>query len=479
MVLSRQQREELLLNWGISFEDIIDAIRANIKVKNQRRQTVTNLGKIERLEEAFESATRKLKQVLFRKSTGDKVKQLQEQADVAAKTLRALDLAHGKMIKKMRQEDAPAEMKAETTDLENIDLEVTLQKTPSDSKLSVTSDLDESHTLMSGLSLGNSSSASIREMEQFYRDLELEMFGDMPLPDMVGETLEVPGLAIPEEDRVYYDPPSLSGFEEPPSVTGGEYDVRAGAEHKNGGSPPLPLHLMAQGGMRVHTVGMEIIHPEGVMPSDPRVLKPRGVDVSQPRDSEPSTPPYPHGSIPAGVCLFHDDPVMAIRMGQTAPPQVRIRDPPNSQDKETIEQHRANITRAYLSQTVTAMEQRYLHPSLTPPPPYRSQYGSDAFGPDGSMEPENNSRSHPGSPSKKERNSRRSSKRRDGPEICHIPLFKNVTPTHFMEGGDESIGSHSDPITITEDDGMQHLPRAIERPHPGYAALQSFSSSLY
>jgi hypothetical protein len=47
MVLTREERETLLLSWGISFHDIIESVRINVKVKNQRRQKVTNLGKVE------------------------------------------------------------------------------------------------------------------------------------------------------------------------------------------------------------------------------------------------------------------------------------------------------------------------------------------------------------------------------------------------------------------------------------------------
>ena len=35
MVGTREQREAILLHWGVSFNEIIDSIRTNIKVKNQ------------------------------------------------------------------------------------------------------------------------------------------------------------------------------------------------------------------------------------------------------------------------------------------------------------------------------------------------------------------------------------------------------------------------------------------------------------
>jgi len=54
--------------------------------------------------------------------------------------------------------------------------------------------IDDGFTL-GGTTLGNTSthSPSIAEMEKFYRELELEMFGEeLELPSMIGQTLEVP-----------------------------------------------------------------------------------------------------------------------------------------------------------------------------------------------------------------------------------------------------------------------------------------------
>jgi hypothetical protein len=62
--LSREDREQLLLEWGVSSTDIVKAIRANLKAKNQRRRTVTSIGTYDRIEEAVEKTTRKIKQSL-------------------------------------------------------------------------------------------------------------------------------------------------------------------------------------------------------------------------------------------------------------------------------------------------------------------------------------------------------------------------------------------------------------------------------
>jgi hypothetical protein len=74
MMLPREERESILMYWGATMHDVSDAVRRNRKVKSQRNQTVANMGKAERIEEVFESATRKLKRAVLCKkpSKGDR-----------------------------------------------------------------------------------------------------------------------------------------------------------------------------------------------------------------------------------------------------------------------------------------------------------------------------------------------------------------------------------------------------------------------
>ena len=60
MILTRKERERMLLENGFSANDIADGIRKILKVKNQRRQTIHNLP-VARLEEIVEGAGRKVK----------------------------------------------------------------------------------------------------------------------------------------------------------------------------------------------------------------------------------------------------------------------------------------------------------------------------------------------------------------------------------------------------------------------------------
>jgi hypothetical protein len=67
LVVPRAERQELLLeDWKVYQSCITAAIRSNIQAKNQRRQTVNNLGKATKFEELTESFHRKFKRALKR-----------------------------------------------------------------------------------------------------------------------------------------------------------------------------------------------------------------------------------------------------------------------------------------------------------------------------------------------------------------------------------------------------------------------------
>jgi hypothetical protein len=263
MVVTREDREKLLYDWGVTSEELIHSTRALHKAKSQRRQTVRNMNKAQRLEEGFESATRKLKRALLNKRrTREMVKELQQQADLAAHALTSLKVLETNEDDQEQYIHRPVIRETEEGCplLDNLEVNVAIsdfcRSSPADSKvqMSTSSTLDDEgddgRSCVSGFTLANSTSPSILEMERFYKELELEMFGDEELPSMVGQTLEVPGVEIPEEDRVYRDPPSVSGFQEPPSVTESfphNPDARYHSQehsymHSAQGSGPMPVY---------------------------------------------------------------------------------------------------------------------------------------------------------------------------------------------------------------------------------------------
>lgn len=82
LVLTRGERHRLLVEWGASGQDVIEAIRMIIRVKNQRRQTVNNLGSYDRIEWAFEKFTRGIRSAIC--SGQSNARQLQDQSERAA-----------------------------------------------------------------------------------------------------------------------------------------------------------------------------------------------------------------------------------------------------------------------------------------------------------------------------------------------------------------------------------------------------------
>jgi hypothetical protein len=84
LVLTRGERHRLLVEWGASGQDVIEAIRMIIRVKNQRRQTVNNLGSYDRIEELFERIVRSAKKVICQSSSNTAARKLQEDSERAA-----------------------------------------------------------------------------------------------------------------------------------------------------------------------------------------------------------------------------------------------------------------------------------------------------------------------------------------------------------------------------------------------------------
>jgi hypothetical protein len=189
MVLSREEREEMLQEWTIPHDDVIQATRDNVKAKFQRRRTVRNVRRVENLEIAFECAAKSLKRALhLRKRTPDEVNVMEEQANLEAQALDAARVgAHHDLAEPIiddgvigisepdDDDDAWNKIEASNTRESMVDAEGRLPFT-----------LDDSASAVSGMTF-DSTTASVMEMERFYRELELEMFGSSN-----HQTLELP-----------------------------------------------------------------------------------------------------------------------------------------------------------------------------------------------------------------------------------------------------------------------------------------------
>ena len=85
LIVARRQRHDILAeDWQIPRSDIANAVRQNLKCKNQRRRTVNNL-KTEKMDEVLESARRKLRRtLLFQRRPSKQVDNMMKKANQAA-----------------------------------------------------------------------------------------------------------------------------------------------------------------------------------------------------------------------------------------------------------------------------------------------------------------------------------------------------------------------------------------------------------
>lgn len=200
MVLSRKERETLLLESNVDMKDIVACTRAALKTKFQRKQTVINARKLSKLEEVIEITSRRLKKALFPRT------RINDPADelIEFTTSRIIEADHTSTA----NETIPTSLDGEddkslihVTEPDEDEMEKLIESSFVDSHAvdecgegDDNANVSDEFTL-GATTLGNTSafSPSIIEMEKFYRELELEMFGEeTELPSMLGQTLEIP-----------------------------------------------------------------------------------------------------------------------------------------------------------------------------------------------------------------------------------------------------------------------------------------------
>lgn len=70
--------------WDVSQRQIAESVRRNVKVKNQRKATVNNLGKATKMEEIMESTNRKIRRFIsFQKPVSLQVRDLEAKVNEA------------------------------------------------------------------------------------------------------------------------------------------------------------------------------------------------------------------------------------------------------------------------------------------------------------------------------------------------------------------------------------------------------------
>lgn len=115
MVLPRDVRQMMLrYDWDVSQHQIASAVRANIKIKNQRRQTVTNLDRHSKVEELLENAGRTfVRKIMFKKSTRKEMEDLDKKME-EVKKIRAQH-----QMERMEVSDSDLEMDSDSGDTDS------------------------------------------------------------------------------------------------------------------------------------------------------------------------------------------------------------------------------------------------------------------------------------------------------------------------------------------------------------------------
>eukprot|EP00980_Cylindrotheca_fusiformis_P007220 scaffold1525_cov142-Cylindrotheca_fusiformis.AAC.20 len=200
MVLPKEERVAILQEWTVSHDEMVQATRDNLKAKFQRRRTVRNARKVEKLEAAFEGAAKTLKRALhLKKRPSDEVKDLQDEAHRASEALDAVRVAEYHDFRLPEPDDGPVGISEPGDEDDSLQKLAAASSSPrksmSGANRSVSVSVDETATAVSGITL-ESTNSSEKEMEQFYRELELEMFGlenpELSASSPIPTTLEVP-----------------------------------------------------------------------------------------------------------------------------------------------------------------------------------------------------------------------------------------------------------------------------------------------
>lgn len=198
-VLNRSEREALLSEWNIDMKIIAASTRAATKAKFERKQTIINSRKLSKLEAMMETTSKKLKNTLLlkRRINPGAEKPLESTSEVFASDLSGagdtVSISSVGDSHKTQSNSSGTEVDdniIEKFTKTSLDDPSAGRRDESDGGVSKGDDFT-----LGATTLGNTSafSPSVIEMEKFYKELELEMFGEeIELPSMIGQTLEVP-----------------------------------------------------------------------------------------------------------------------------------------------------------------------------------------------------------------------------------------------------------------------------------------------
>jgi len=482
IVLDKNERQALLLEWAIDMKTIAESTRAAMKTKFQRKQTVINSRKLSKLEEV----SKKLKNVFVqkRKSNGAVAESFASTTSEIYASDNSTRDGHTASITSAGEAD---KSHLSVTELDDDAIESLMKQSIGVPTADESEGGDESDNFTLGATtLGNSSafSPSIIEMEKFYRELELEMFGEeTELPSMLGQTLEIPQDAdatnsnatsadkVKDEDEIsvnensssyldsthleryppqsYYHHESQSRYFDyhapvPSQDPYGTYDVpivhqQHFAENRFA-QPPI-----AQGGLLPQKMARYEGMPPNLSNNYIAYNESSRHPVSHDAIAQSQNTPVAYGgsqpNIARGPSAFHA-PMQSQRDGYGQYRRGRGRSFDSAYDIAPVEN-----TDQYLSASYHEERQHshFRSQSMQAAPPRNVRNFSVRY-------------SDPGA-HYAQRSSRRSSRGRhlDEPRISHMPMHGRLSANEWMDGNDRepSFSNNDITVTITEDDSPE------------------------
>jgi len=181
-VLSRSEREHLLLEWGVNMRTMAASVRAATKTKFQRKQTVINTRKLTKLEKVIDITFRQFKKIVLTREHIDH--EVESVATTSAENFESDSSAeYIKSLVTETDEESSEKLIKNVLDLADECNEDNIS----------TANSEEFSLGATTLGATSTYSPSIIEIEKFYEELERELFGESDdLPSMLGQTLEVP-----------------------------------------------------------------------------------------------------------------------------------------------------------------------------------------------------------------------------------------------------------------------------------------------
>jgi hypothetical protein len=475
-VLTRSEREALLLEFDVDARSIVSSTRAALKTKFQRKQTVVNARKFSKLEEVIENTSRRLKKALLPRRLmnhgSDDILEL-----APSPIFESEQSGSGETVS-ISSGDEDTKSKIHVMEPDEDTIEKLMQSTFDFPAVSVCDDGDDDASItdeftLGATTLGNTSalSPSIMEIEKFYKDLELEMFGE-ELPSMVGQTLEVPldaegrdaslksitsegtmfqnEMSIDRNHRSTSQMPHLEKFPSPPYRD--ESQSRSYDENAWGDAQDPPYNYNAfQNSARSTFDQYDFVERNCDQPSFTKDESLRfSGEYEQRYNHSMNHPIYPHPSSQHQSFPFSQS---GFDPHYTQYPFGYYEQIGSQTDSYRHHRHRRNgsfDSSSGMAKTQNSMQ--YSEPTSRVQEFEQSHFRPQSLPTEVDFSVRRNSDPVDRSPRRSSR-SRRSSRDSNSPRVRHVPLHGHLSANQWMDGSDTEFGRNKNALTVTITEG--------------------------